>query len=70
MRPMDARQFHARMQAAAKAFRAAGGQHPFVRVSGETIEITERPPNSTNCEEAANNQARIEEGLGVRRSQP
>jgi len=67
---MDARQFHARMQAAAKAFRAAGGRHPFVRVEGETIEITERPPNSTTSEEAGNNQARIDESLGVRRSQP
>lgn len=64
---MNARQFSARMNAVAKAFRAAGGKHPFVRVEGEKIEIIERPPNSTDSDEAANTQALIDMRLGGNR---
>lgn len=61
---MDARQFHARMNAAAKAFRLAGGKNPRVRIDGETIEIVEAPVNSTDGDKAARTQSRIEERLG------
>lgn len=61
---MNARQFSAKLNAVAKAFRLAGGKHPFVRVDGEKIEIIERPPNSTDSDEAAKTQALIDERLG------
>lgn len=52
------------MQAAAAAFKAAGGKHPRVRVEGETIEIVEAPPNSTDSDEAAKTQALFKQRLG------
>lgn len=61
---MDVRQFHARLNAAAKAFKLAGGKHPRVKVSGDTIEIVEAPPNSTDDDESAIAQAKIDARLG------
>lgn len=61
---LTARQFAARVNAAAKAFKAAGGQHPFVRITGDTIEIVERPPGSTDEGKPARNQGRIDQFLG------
>jgi hypothetical protein len=61
---VNARLFHARMRAAAEAFKAAGGKHPRIRVEGETIEIVEAPPNSTESDEAARTQALFNKRLG------
>jgi len=65
---MKPREFHARMKAAATAFRLAGGRNPLVRVAGETIEIVEAPLNSTDSEEAARTQALIDGSLGSQKS--
>lgn len=65
---MDVRQFHARLNAAAKAFKLAGGKHPRVKVSGDTIEIIEAPPNSTDSDQSAIDHALIVDRLGASRS--
>lgn len=65
---MKPREFHARMKAAATAFRLAGGRNPLVRVEGETIEIIEAPPNSTESDEGARTQALMDERLGGSKS--
>lgn len=61
---MDARTLQARWRYAAEAFKAAGGKHPRVRVEGETIEIVEAPPNSTDSDEGAKTQALFNQRLG------
>lgn len=61
---LSARQFLARVNAATKAFKAAGGQHPCVRIKGDEIEIRERPPNLADDDKSARNQSRIDEHLG------
>lgn len=60
----DTRAFHARMRAAAEAFRLAGGRNPRVRVEGEVIEIIEAGVNSTDSDEAARTQAKFRASLG------
>ena len=62
------RQFHARMQAAAKAFKMAGGRDPYVRVSGDVIEVFEKPANLSDGEDGARAQAKIDLALGAPRS--
>jgi hypothetical protein len=52
------------MNAAVRAFKLAGGKHPCVRVSGDTIEVFEKDPNSTNETKSARTHAKIEEQLG------
>lgn len=65
---MKARELHARMKAAATAFKLAGGRNPRVTIDGERVEIVEA--NSTNSDEAARNQALIDQRLGDGRSTP
>lgn len=65
---LSARQFAARLNAAAKAFKAAGGTHPFVRIDGDRIEIVERPPGSTDEDRPAKNQSLLDARLGGKKS--